>query len=79
MISVRAWLNNHFSGRWIGRRGPTDWLPRLLERKKHWVCVFQVSEVLESIQKYKSIYSVWALNWRKNCGKTAFRLGDGVI
>jgi len=35
MISVRAWLNNHFSGRWIGRRGPTEWPPRLLERKKH--------------------------------------------
>ena len=49
MISVRAWLNNHFPGRWTGRRGPTERSPRLLKRKKHWVCVFQVSEVLESI------------------------------
>jgi len=23
-----AWLDNHFSGGWIGRRGPTEWSPR---------------------------------------------------
>ena len=34
MISVRAWLNNHFSGRWIGRRRPTELPLRLLKRKK---------------------------------------------
>ena len=26
-LSIRAWLHNHFSGRWIGRRGQT-WPPR---------------------------------------------------
>jgi len=27
-LSVRAWLDSHFTGRWIGRRGPTLWPPR---------------------------------------------------
>jgi hypothetical protein len=22
---IRAWLDNHFIGGWIGRRGPTEW------------------------------------------------------
>ena len=25
---VRSWLDDKFSGRWIGRRGPTQWPPR---------------------------------------------------
>lgn len=25
---VRNWLDDHFSDRWIGRRGPTEWPPR---------------------------------------------------
>lgn len=25
---VRAWLDQHFPGRWIGRRGPLEWPPR---------------------------------------------------
>ena len=27
-LSVRAWLGGHFPGRWMGRRGPTEWLAR---------------------------------------------------
>ena len=27
-IRVRDWLNAHFPGRWIGRRGPVEWPPR---------------------------------------------------
>ena len=26
-LSVRAWLDCHFTGRWTGRRGPTVWPP----------------------------------------------------
>ena len=26
--TVRAWLDNHFPARWIGRRGPTEWPAR---------------------------------------------------
>ena len=25
---VRAWLNEKFNGRWIGRAGPVSWAPR---------------------------------------------------
>ena len=25
---MRAWLDEHFPGRWIGRRGPVEWPPR---------------------------------------------------
>jgi hypothetical protein len=25
-LSVRAWLNNDFTGWWIGRGGPKEWL-----------------------------------------------------
>jgi hypothetical protein len=28
VLPVCAWLDNHFSGAWIGRRGPTEWSPR---------------------------------------------------
>ena len=27
-LTVRAWLDQHFSGRWMGRRGPHEWPPR---------------------------------------------------
>ena len=27
-LTVRAWLDQHFSGRWLGRRGPHEWPPR---------------------------------------------------
>ena len=27
-FSAREWLDSHFTGRWIGRRGPTVWPPR---------------------------------------------------
>jgi hypothetical protein len=27
-LPVRAWLDNRFLGRWIGRQGPTKWPPR---------------------------------------------------
>ena len=27
-ISVRNWLDEHFPGKWIGRRGPIDWPAR---------------------------------------------------
>lgn len=27
-LIVRAWLDNHFPDKWIGRRGPIDWPPR---------------------------------------------------
>ena len=27
-LSVRAWLDGNFAGRWIGRRGAIDWAPR---------------------------------------------------
>jgi hypothetical protein len=27
-LSVRAWLESHITGRWIGRRGPTVWPSR---------------------------------------------------
>jgi hypothetical protein len=27
-LPVCAWLDNHFSGGWIGRRGPTEWSSR---------------------------------------------------
>lgn len=27
-LSVHAWLDSHFTGRWTGRRGPTVWPPR---------------------------------------------------
>ena len=27
-LTVRSWLDQHFSGRWLGRRGPHEWPPR---------------------------------------------------
>jgi len=27
-LPVFTWLDNHFSDGWIGRRGPTKWIPR---------------------------------------------------
>ena len=27
-LTVRTWLDDHFPGRWMGRRGPTDWPAR---------------------------------------------------
>lgn len=26
-LNVRAWLDNHFPVRWIGRSGPPEWSP----------------------------------------------------
>ena len=28
---IRAWLNEEFNGRWIGRGGPISWAPRSLD------------------------------------------------
>ena len=27
-LTVRAWLDEIFPNRWIGRRGPVEWVPR---------------------------------------------------
>ena len=27
-LTVREWLDNHFPGRWLGRRGPLEWPAR---------------------------------------------------
>jgi len=30
--SVRNWYDNHFTGRWLGHRPPTEWPPRRTDR-----------------------------------------------
>ena len=30
-LTVRAWLDQHYSGRYMGRRGPHEWSPRSLD------------------------------------------------
>jgi len=78
-LLVRAWLDNCVCGRWIGRGGPTERLPRSTDLTPMWFFGGDGPKRKPTIENQEPLIT-WTTNWRYLCHCSSwffFCGGDG--